>query len=116
MPENQLHPIYLADYEPPPFLIESVDLTFDLDPIRTRVTVKSIVTRNPKSSDTTHSLSLDGDGLVLGRVLIDGQSVPQSRVELKDDKLIIDQVNDRFELVISTDLNPTENDALEGSI
>ena len=114
MPENQLHPIYLADYEPPPFLIESVDLTFDLDPIRTRVTVKSIITRNPKSSDTTHSLSLDGDGLVLDRVLIDGQFVPQSRVELKDDKLIIDQVHDRFELVISTDLNPTENDALEG--
>ena len=76
MTEEQLTPIYLSDYTPPGFLIETVDLTFDLDPDLTLVTGRSSFKRNPESEIGTPALVLDGEGMTLDRVLIDGQTVP----------------------------------------
>ena len=114
MTEEQLTPIYLSDYTPPGFLIETVDLTFDLDPDLTLVTGRSSFKRNPESEIGTPALVLDGEGMTLDRVLIDGQTVPPSQMDLQIDKLVIAQVPDQFELTISTKIKPAENKALEG--
>ena len=41
----------LVDYRPPAFLIDQVDLAFELDPAATRVHSRMTVRRNNESSD-----------------------------------------------------------------
>ena len=41
----------LADYQPPAFLVETVDLAFDLDEAATRVRSRLAVRRNPAAAD-----------------------------------------------------------------
>ena len=44
------HEIRLADYTPPGFLIDTVDLSFDLDEAATKVTSRLTLRRNPAGS------------------------------------------------------------------
>ena len=46
-------PVLLADYRPPEFLIDTVDLNIVLDPTRTRVISKLTMRRNPKAKKTS---------------------------------------------------------------
>ena len=55
-------PIRLADYRPPDYLIDSVDLDVRLDPHATRVVARLAVRPNPKGRGGA-DLVLDGDGL-----------------------------------------------------
>ena len=45
--EEQSKEIQRVDYTPPAFWIDTVDLTFDLDPAKTRVLNKMRMRRNP---------------------------------------------------------------------
>src|SRR5690348_3377988 len=44
-------PIRLADYRPPDFLIDTVDLRFELDEKETRVVSRLALRRNPDAAD-----------------------------------------------------------------
>ena len=68
--EGQATAIYRADYQAPAWWIETVDLTFDLDPAKTRVLNKMRIRRNPDVP--AQALRLDGDELNLARVLVNG--------------------------------------------
>jgi aminopeptidase N len=59
------------DYTAPAYWIDTVDLTFDLDPAKTRVLNKMHVRRN--AAVEMQPLKLDGDELNLSRVLVNGQ-------------------------------------------
>ena len=59
------------DYSAPAYWIDTVDLTFDLDPAKTRVLNRMRLRRNPDVP--AEPLRLDGDELNLARVLVDGQ-------------------------------------------
>ena len=59
------------DYSAPAFFINTVDLTFDLDPAKTRVLNRMNLRRNPQAA--TQSLKLDGEDINLARVLVNGQ-------------------------------------------
>ena len=59
------------DYVAPAWWIDTVDLSFDLDPAKTRVLNRMRLRRNPDSPGGP--LRLDGDELNLARVLVDGQ-------------------------------------------
>ena len=59
------------DYRPPSFWIDTVDLSFDLDPARTRVLNRMTLRRNPQNPSDT--LRLSGEELNLARVLLNGQ-------------------------------------------
>jgi aminopeptidase N len=59
------------DYRPPPWLVPAVELAFDLDPERTRVRARLHVTR---SGDHREPLRLDGEGLKLLSVAVDGRA------------------------------------------
>ena len=63
----------LADYRPPAFLIDTVDLTFDLGDTETRVKSRLAVRRNPEAADPAAPLELDGDALELVSVALDGE-------------------------------------------
>ncbi len=63
--------IHRADYSAPAFWIDTVDLSFDLDPAKTRVLNKMSLRRNPDVA--AQPLRLDGEELNLARVLVNGQ-------------------------------------------
>ncbi len=107
----------LADYTAPAFWIDSVDLTIDLDPTKTRVLNKMRVRRNPDVP--TQALKLDGKELNLARVLVAGQgtSFKMETMPNGDEKLVLDKLPEGFEpfdLEIFTTCNPTKNTSMSG--
>ena len=59
-------PVLLADYRPPEFLIDTVDLDIRLAPAETRVISKLAVRRNPQLQAAAKTpLKLDGELLKL---------------------------------------------------
>ncbi len=70
MPTQQNKVVYLKNYEPPAFLIDSVKLTFKLSPSKTRVT--SEIRFKPNSESSTKVFSLMGEDLSLIWAKVDG--------------------------------------------
>ena len=70
MLEEQTKAIRRVEYTPPAFWIDTVDLTFDLDPAKTRVLNKMHMRRNPDVA--AQALRLDGEDLNLARVMVNG--------------------------------------------
>lgn len=100
------------DYAPPAFWIDSVALTFDLDPAKTRVLNKMVLRRNP--AVPAQPLRLDGDELNLARVLLGGQGCS---FRMEGDTLVLEGVpagNEPFELEIFTTCAPEKNSKLMG--
>ena len=67
--------IHLKDYQPSPYLIDTVDLTFALDPSRTRVRSILNLRPNPKWSGNERVLQLDGEQLELVAIKLNGNSL-----------------------------------------
>ena len=101
----------LAEYESFPYAVESVDLTFDLQPTKTRVTQISVW---KKITTGVTSLELNGKDLKRISIKIDGEMVNESRMVEIDESLLIRQVPDAFTLEVVTQINPEANTALEG--
>jgi aminopeptidase N len=114
MPATKLQPILLKNYAPPPFLIDRVELTFDLEPTNTEVTALTFFRRNPDSNVVSGTLELDGEDLELKSVTIDGQEVAPDMLTLTKKTLTLNSVPDTFTLRIVTIINPEANSALEG--
>ena len=103
----------LADYAPPPFLIDEVDLDFELDERRTLVRAKLAVRRNP-DVEPAADLVLDGHGLETRAVRIDGAPATGNRVEITAGALTVRDAPDAFVLDTEVAIRPGENKALEG--
>lgn len=108
---NDTKPVvnYLKDYMPPAFEIESIDLTFDLHPAATVVTNHMVI----KRIHEIDTLILQGEGLVLKSVILDGEEC-KSQCKQTDSELIVPVSKANFELTIVTEINPENNTALEG--
>ena len=98
-----------ADYRQPDFLIHHVELEFTLIDTSTKVICVSHVTRNGRHNNP---LVLDGEGIELSSVCVDGVEVTQ--YQQTDTLLTIDTDNDDFELRIENTINPKDNSSLEG--
>ncbi|MEO0386946.1 MAG: aminopeptidase N [Pseudomonadota bacterium] len=108
--------IRLADYAPPPFLIDRVHLTVRLHPRATRVTARLHVRRNP-AGDASADMLLDGVGLRLVSASIDGAAVPVAALTQTAAGLTVAASalpEDAFEWVAETEIAPEANTALEG--
>jgi len=64
------------DYRPPAFLVDTVDLRFDLRPSATIVGAELVLRRNPAYGDLSAPLRLDGEGLTLLSLRVDGNALP----------------------------------------
>jgi aminopeptidase N len=104
----------LADYQPPAFLVDQLELIFDLDPAATRVRSVARVRRNPNRAGAAEPLCLDGNGQPLLRVVIDGVPLGDNRYRLDGGNLIIADVADAFALEIETEVSPQANTELSG--
>ncbi len=102
----------LIDYQPPAFRIPEVDLHFDLDPTETLVTSRLWIERT--DHQVRAPLTLDGVGLELLSIEIDGKPVPPTTLELTPVHLILHDVPDLFELALQVRLSPGSNTSLAG--
>ncbi len=110
--ENLSQLIKRQDYEPSAYLVEHIDLTFDLDPIKTRVLNKMKMRRNPDVA--AQALRLNGEELSLARVLVNGQG---TSFKIEGDVLVLENLpegQDSFDLEIFTTCNPSKNTKLMG--
>jgi len=109
--DAQEHPVTIRreDYRAPAYWIDTVELTFDLDPAKTRVLNRMRLRRNPAVAP--EPLRLDGDELNLARVLVDGQG---ASFRMDADQLVIDNLPDAFELEVFTTCCPSKNTKLMG--
>jgi len=105
----------LEDYRPSAFLIPETDLSFRLDAERTRVTARLVIERRDKTA-LDAPLLLDGDGLALDGLLLNGEPVAEEAYDATPDSLTIKNLPraDRFELTIETSITPAANKALMG--
>lgn len=105
---------YLKNYTPPNYLIDKVDLTFNLGEEETIVTAHSSIKRNPAAQNNNTELCLDGDELELISVSVAGKKLTAADYKLSPEKLTIANVPNEFELEIVTRIKPQENTALSG--
>jgi aminopeptidase N len=108
-------PTRLADYCPPAFLIDTVDLVFELSAEDTRVKSRLGIRRNPGSSEPGAPLHLDGEGLDLLSLALDGAPLGANRYQLQPGGgLILADVPEAFTLDVETRIAPQSNTALSG--
>jgi aminopeptidase N len=104
--------IWLKDYRPPDWRIETVTLAFDLDEDSTRVTARLAVRRNPDGG--TGPLVLDGHDLKLLSVAIDGAPLRDGDYQLTGERLTIANPPESCTLETVVEIRPQDNTALEG--
>lgn len=114
MRTSQPQTIYLKDYRVPAFLVDHVDLRFELFEDGARVHSVLSMRRNPESKDNHGALELDGDSLKLESVALDSATLNAGQYEDRGDTLVIPSVPDAFELKVVTWIEPQNNTRLEG--
>ena len=105
--------IHRKDYTAPGFLVETVDLAFDLDPLRTLVTTRMGMSRNqdaPGNADIVlHGVDLELLGLTMNGVLLTPEQYRLSATEL-----VIPEAPDSVTLEIETATSPIKNTTMTG--
>ena len=114
MRTEESRPVRLADYRPPDWLVETVDLDIRLDPTATRV--RATLALKPNSAAGAPApLVLDGEKLALAALRIDGEPLPAEQYVATEDQLTIAQPPQRpFRLEIETIIDPSANTELSG--
>ena len=106
-PTPQEPPVILReDYRPFPWLLPHTELHFDLGVDATRVVSKLTVARNAKA-DPAESIRLNGDGLELLSVKVDGE--PVNNWSMDGDDLILPLSSEAHEIEIATEIAPSAN-------
>jgi aminopeptidase N len=114
-PASAPQPTRLADYRPPDFLVDTVDLVFELDPAETRVRSHVTLRRNPNAATPAAPLRLDGDELDLVSLSLDGKPLGPAEYRIEaDGALVVPRLPDSFALDIETRIVPERNTALSG--
>ena len=114
MSSNTPQPIRREDYRVPNFLVDTIDLDFDLRDDGTTVRSRMTIRRNPDAADPGTPLELDGEDLKLTGLLLDGEALGANRYQLESERLTIRDVPDQFELAVTTEINPHQNTTLSG--
>jgi aminopeptidase N len=115
MNESSPQTIYLKDYTPSDYLIDTVSLDVNLHPTATRVRSRLNIRPNPDTAVKPAALVLDGEALELDEVRLDARKLSPSDYTLTDSNLTIPNLPDGpFVLEITTYCNPEANRALSG--
>ena len=112
MKEGQTLMVRREAYVAPSHFIDTVELTFDLDPIKTRVLNRMRVRRNIDLP--AQALRLEGEDLNLARVMVNGQG---TSFRMDGNQLVLENLpggDEAFELEIFTTCAPVKNTKLMG--
>src|SRR6186997_322751 len=113
MRTDTAQPNRLQDYRPPEWLVDRVSLDVSLHPSSARV--KATLWLKPNLASAAAPLVLDGDGLSLVSLKLDGAAVPDSSFVATPDGLTIPQPPNRpFTLEVETIVDPSANTHLSG--
>jgi aminopeptidase N len=113
MRTDTAQPIRLKDYRPPDWLVDTVSLDVLLHPTAARVRATLVLRPNPAS--TSAPLILNGDGLSLTSLKLDGHLLnADSYVATSDSLTIAQPPNGPFRLEIETVVDPSANTQLSG--
>jgi aminopeptidase N len=104
-------PIHLADYRPPAWQVEQIELEFDLGIDSTEVYARLHLKRDPAQQAP---LRLDGEGLQLLAITLDGAPLDQAAYRYRDSVLEVDGARDGSVLETRVRVHPAANTALEG--
>ena len=113
MTKSQPEPIYLKDYTPPPFWIDTADLHINLREKDTLVTARLSLRRGGGTA-LDAPLELDGEDLILVDILLNNEPLSADAYEVYEDGLRIFNVPDAFILSCTTRLFPSKNTSLDG--
>ncbi len=102
--------IYLKDYAPPPFLVDQIDLKFDIHESHTLVHSRMLISRNPLNPQI--HLRLDGEALELREVILNGEVT--TRFGTDEEGMTIYDVPDDFTLEVANVIHPESNTSLMG--
>lgn len=114
MSSHEPKTIRLQDYRPPAFLIDQVELSFELDESQTLVRSRLQVQRNPSALERTADLHLDGEELELLELRLDGRELAPTAFNLESDGLCVFEVPEVFSLEALVRIHPEHNTRLEG--
>jgi aminopeptidase N len=114
MTESKPKTVLRSAYRVPDYLIESVDLAFDLFEEGTRVDARLDVRRRADASDEGAPLVLVGEALELHEIEIDGRPLGESEYRIEEDRLVIAAPPPRFELRTRVTIHPEANTQLSG--
>ena len=101
--------VYLKDYSVPAYLVDTVDLDFNIETGGTTVTSTLAMRRNPAAA--SQPLVLDGDELETQSVMVDGKQVPFAATA---STLTITDLPENFTLQTVVRIDPDKNTRLSG--
>ena len=104
-------PVRRADYQPLAWQVEAVELGFVLDAERSVVRSRMSCRRNPGAEGP---LRLDGDGVELVSLTVDGVAPVAGQVAEGDGWMEITLAGDAAEVEVVTRVSPRANTALSG--
>jgi aminopeptidase N len=114
MRTEQAVPVRLADYRPPDWLVETVDLDVSLNPTNTVVRARLRLKPNPLAAAPA-PVVFDGDELQLRAIKLDGEALAADAFVATPEQLTIPQPPHRaFILETETVLDPSANTKLMG--
>jgi aminopeptidase N len=105
--------IYRKDYTPPAFLVDTVEMGFDLDARKTLVATQFTVRRNPQAR--TAALVLHGRECPLVWIEVNGKRLKEGRdFKIEGEDLSIADMPDTATVRVLTKLSPAKNSSLMG--
>jgi aminopeptidase N len=104
--------IYRKDYTPPAFLVDTVELGFDLDPNRTIVANRITMHHNPDG--THHDIVLHGEDIELVQLRLNGKVLGTADYQIDGVLLTIRNAPAEVVLDIETLCAPVQNTTLSG--
>jgi len=104
--------IYRKDYTAPSYLVDTVELGFDLDPARTIVANRMTMQRNPDSS--RRDIELYGEDIELVAIRLNGKTLDEGAYAIEGSILRIPNAPDSVTLEIETICVPESNTTLSG--
>ncbi|MEZ5478015.1 MAG: aminopeptidase N [Thiolinea sp.] len=114
MKEGQAQTVYLKDYQPFPYDIDSLSLDFELGEESTTVRAVSRLQRRTDMDASTTDLQLYGEQLELLSVRVNGSVLGAEAYTLTGEGLCIHDLPAQAELDIITRIYPQQNTSLEG--
>jgi aminopeptidase N len=113
-PQKAHKTIHLKDYRPPDYRVETVLLEFELDEKRTLVKSVMTVLCDHDRSGGVRPLVLNGRGLLLRSMRLDGRTLTEHDYKRDAETLTFLPVPDRFTLELETEIDPSANTELSG--
>jgi aminopeptidase N len=105
----------LADYTPPGFLVDTVDLDISIKDDATTVKSALQVKRNPAATAADQqALKLDGEDMELVEVRLNGRKLEAKDYQQTAEGLTIPNMPDEAKVEITTRIKPQDNTRLEG--